>query len=53
LSQAYAIRSLGEARAYLAHPLLGPRLNATKFRSSMTRFYASAPDPATDNLLRP
>jgi uncharacterized protein (DUF1810 family) len=26
ISQAYAIRSLDEARAYLAHPILGPRL---------------------------
>jgi uncharacterized protein (DUF1810 family) len=26
MSQAYAIRSLEEARAYLEHPLLGPRL---------------------------
>jgi uncharacterized protein (DUF1810 family) len=26
MSQAYAIRSLAEARAYLEHPLLGPRL---------------------------
>jgi uncharacterized protein (DUF1810 family) len=26
LSQAYAIRSLDEARAYLEHPVLGPRL---------------------------
>jgi uncharacterized protein (DUF1810 family) len=26
MSQAYAIRSLEEARAYLGHPLLGPRL---------------------------
>jgi uncharacterized protein (DUF1810 family) len=26
MSQAYAIRSLEEARAYLAHPILGPRL---------------------------
>jgi uncharacterized protein (DUF1810 family) len=25
-SQRYAIRSIAEARAYLAHPLLGPRL---------------------------
>ncbi len=25
-SRRYAIRSLGEARAYLAHPVLGPRL---------------------------
>ena len=27
ISQAYAIRSLDEARAYLAHPSLGPRLH--------------------------
>jgi uncharacterized protein (DUF1810 family) len=27
ISQAYAISSLGEARAYLAHPVLGPRLH--------------------------
>jgi uncharacterized protein (DUF1810 family) len=27
ISQAYAIGSLDEARAYLAHPVLGPRLN--------------------------
>jgi uncharacterized protein (DUF1810 family) len=26
MSQAYAIGSLAEARAYLAHPILGPRL---------------------------
>ena len=26
MSQLYAIGSLGEARAYLAHPVLGPRL---------------------------
>jgi uncharacterized protein (DUF1810 family) len=26
LAQAYAISDLGEARAYLAHPVLGPRL---------------------------
>src|SRR5262249_38597821 len=26
MSQIYAIRSLDEARAYLAHPVLGPRL---------------------------
>ncbi|MXO72963.1 DUF1810 family protein [Altererythrobacter buctensis] len=26
MSQHYAIRSLDEARAYLAHPVLGPRL---------------------------
>ena len=28
MAQAYAIRSLDEARAYLAHPVLGPRLIA-------------------------
>ena len=28
MSQRYAISSLEEARAYLAHPLLGPRLRA-------------------------
>jgi uncharacterized protein (DUF1810 family) len=27
ISQAYAIGSLDEARAYLAHPILGPRLH--------------------------
>ena len=27
MAQHYAIRSLDEARAYLAHPLLGPRLH--------------------------
>ena len=27
-AQAYAVRSLAEARAYLAHPVLGPRLRA-------------------------
>jgi uncharacterized protein (DUF1810 family) len=28
MSQQYAIGSVGEARAYLAHPVLGPRLRA-------------------------
>jgi uncharacterized protein (DUF1810 family) len=28
ISQQYAIKSLDEARAYLAHPVLGPRLTA-------------------------
>jgi len=28
MSQAYAVASIDEARAYLAHPLLGPRLRA-------------------------
>ena len=26
MAERYAIRSLGEARAYLGHPVLGPRL---------------------------
>ena len=64
----YAIIGAGEARAYLAHPLLGPRLtectravldhagerpetifgrvDAMKFRSSMTLFEAVADEPA-------
>ena len=29
MARRYAIRSLGEARAYLAHPVLGPRLRET------------------------
>lgn len=40
MSQAYAIRSPAEARAYLAHPLLGPRL-----RESAAALLAA--DPAT------
>ena len=28
MSQAYAVTGIDEARAYLAHPLLGPRLRA-------------------------
>jgi uncharacterized protein (DUF1810 family) len=64
----YAIASLDEARAYLAHPVLGPRLrqatdamlvhagtpaesilgkvDALKFRSSMTLFAAAVPEEA-------
>lgn len=44
-AQAYAIRSLQEARAYLAHPVLGPRLvecvqavNAVRERSACDIF---------------
>jgi uncharacterized protein (DUF1810 family) len=44
-AQAYAIGSLGEARAYLAHPVLGPRLvecveaaNAVQGRSALDVF---------------
>ena len=54
----YAIGSLAEARAYLAHPLLGERLRVCtqsahalfgapddiKFRSSMTLFARADPD---------
>jgi len=38
MSRAYAIRSLAEARAYLDHPLLGPRL-----RESTEALLAAAP----------
>lgn len=55
----YAIRDLDEARAYLAHPVLGPRLlecaravrgvfpypDDLKLRSSMTLFARAAADP--------
>jgi uncharacterized protein (DUF1810 family) len=90
MSQRYAISSLEEAKAYLRHPVLGPRLlecsgivagtqaasaleifggiDAIKLRSSMTlfsraapdepvfrrvldRFFESAPDAATDELI--
>jgi len=66
MARHYAIGSVAEARAYLAHPLLGLRLrqatqavlahrgrtaesifgkiDAMKFRSSMTLFQAAAPD---------
>jgi uncharacterized protein (DUF1810 family) len=40
MAQRYAIRSLAEARAYLAHPVLGPRLLATS--------QVIATGPATD-----
>jgi uncharacterized protein (DUF1810 family) len=46
----YAIRSLDEAVAYLAHPVLGARLRecaglvAASGRSSMTLFRRAAPD---------
>jgi uncharacterized protein (DUF1810 family) len=91
ISQRYAISSLAEAKAYLAHPVLGPRLtecaeilteldehnaqeifggiDAIKLRSSMTlfaraadpadpyfrtvlqKYFAGAPDEATERLL--
>jgi uncharacterized protein (DUF1810 family) len=58
-AQFYAIRDLREARSYLAHPVLGPRLlectlavkqtfpypDDLKLRSSMTLFARAAADP--------
>lgn len=46
LSQAYAIRSLEEARAYLEHPLLGPRL-----RESTEALLAAAPGTSAEAIL--
>jgi uncharacterized protein (DUF1810 family) len=62
-AQHYGISSLEEARAYLAHPVLGPRLRdctrlvaATDdngdFRAVLDKFYAGEDDPATVELLR-
>jgi uncharacterized protein (DUF1810 family) len=46
MSQAYAIRSLDEARAYLAHPVLGPRL-----RESTEALLAAAPGTSAEAIL--
>jgi uncharacterized protein (DUF1810 family) len=46
MSQAYAIRSLEEARAYLAHPLLGPRL-----RESTEALLAAGPGASAEAIL--
>ena len=46
MSQAYAIRSLDEARAYLDHPLLGPRL-----RESTEALLAAAPGASAEQIL--
>lgn len=46
LSQAYAIRSLDEARAYLAHPTLGPRLH-----ESCEALLANEPSFTADQIL--
>jgi uncharacterized protein (DUF1810 family) len=46
MSQAYAIRSLEEARAYLEHPLLGPRL-----RESTETLLAAAPGASAEAIL--
>ena len=46
MSQAYAIRSLEEARAYLDHPLLGPRL-----RESTEALLAATPGASAESIL--
>jgi uncharacterized protein (DUF1810 family) len=46
MSQAYAIRSLEEARAYLAHPLLGARL-----RESTGALLAAEPSASAESIL--
>lgn len=47
MAQRYAIRGLDEARAYLAHPVLGPRLLAA------ARAVATGPAPDAVSLLGP
>jgi uncharacterized protein (DUF1810 family) len=46
ISQAYAIRSLDEARAYLSHPVLGSRL-----RESTEALLSNAPELTADEIL--
>jgi uncharacterized protein (DUF1810 family) len=46
MSQAYAIRSLDEARAYLEHPLLGPRL-----RECCEALLAADPAASAESIL--
>jgi uncharacterized protein (DUF1810 family) len=46
MSQAYAIRSLAEARAYLAHPVLGPRL-----RECCEALLAADPAASAESIL--
>jgi len=46
MSQAYAIRSLDEARAYLEHPVLGPRL-----RESTEALLAANSDTSAEAIL--
>ncbi len=46
MSVAYAIRSLEEARAYLEHPVLGPRL-----RESTEALLAAAPGTSAEAIL--
>ncbi|HEV7623921.1 MAG TPA: DUF1810 domain-containing protein [Amnibacterium sp.] len=47
MAQRYAIRSLEEARAYLAHPVLGPRL------VTAAQVIAAGPAPDAETLLGP
>jgi uncharacterized protein (DUF1810 family) len=46
MSRAYAIRSLDEARAYLDHPLLGPRL-----RESTEALLEAKPGTTAESIL--
>src|SRR6202012_395731 len=46
IPQAYAIRSLDEARAFLAHPKLGPRL-----RESVEALLANDPSLTAERIL--
>jgi uncharacterized protein (DUF1810 family) len=46
ISQAYAIRSLDEARAYLEHPILGPRL-----RESTEALLSADPSASAEQIL--
>lgn len=46
MSLAYAIRSIDEARAYLAHPTLGPRLH-----ESCEALLANDPSLTADQIL--
>src|ERR1700761_2656158 len=46
ISQAYAIHSLDEARAYLAHPILGPRL-----REATEALLANDPSLTAEQIL--
>jgi uncharacterized protein (DUF1810 family) len=46
ISQAYAISSLDEARAYLAHPILGPRLH-----ECVAALFAADPSLSAEQIL--
>jgi uncharacterized protein (DUF1810 family) len=46
MSRAYAVRSLDEARAYLEHPVLGPRL-----RECCEALLAADPKASADSIL--